>query len=62
MLQGEGTIVGAVAVIVAAIIGGTTFKSWRRQQVTGRKLSQAERILEATYKALGARSAMCGAR
>lgn len=51
MLQGEGTIIGAIAVIVAAVIGGTSFKSWRRQQVTGRKLAQAERILEATYKA-----------
>lgn len=51
MLQGIGTLVGAVAVIAAAIIGGTTFKSWRRQQVAGRKLFQAERILEASYKA-----------
>jgi hypothetical protein len=51
MLQGEGTLVGAVAVIVAAVIGGTSFKSWRKQQVAGRKLFQAERILEATYKA-----------
>jgi hypothetical protein len=51
MLQGEGTLVGAAAVIVAAIIGGTSFKAWRRQEVVGRKLAQAERILEATYKA-----------
>jgi hypothetical protein len=51
MLQGIGTLVGAAAVLVAAAIGGTTFKSWRKQQVTGRKLFQAERILEATYKA-----------
>lgn len=51
MLQGIGTLVGAVAIIIAAVIGGTTFKSWRRQQVAGRKLSEAERILEATYKA-----------
>jgi hypothetical protein len=51
MLQGEGTLLGAAAVIVAAIIGGTSFKSWRRQEVAGRKLAQAERILEATYKA-----------
>jgi hypothetical protein len=51
MLQGEGTLLGAAAVIVAAVIGGSTFKSWRRQQVAGRKLAQAERILEATYKA-----------
>src|SRR4051794_33497183 len=51
MLQGEGTLLGAVAVIVAAVVGGSTFKSWRRQEVAGRKLAQAERILEATYKA-----------
>jgi len=51
MLQGEGTLLGAAAVIIAAIIGGTTFRSWRRQEVAGRKLAQAERILEATYKA-----------
>jgi hypothetical protein len=51
MIQGEGTLLGAAAVIVAAIIGGTSFKSWRRQQVAGRKLFQAERILEAAYKA-----------
>lgn len=51
MLQGEGTLLGAAAVLIAATIGGTTFKSWRKQQVAGRKLSQAERILEATYKA-----------
>lgn len=51
MLQGTGTLVGAVAVLVAAWLGATTFESWRRQQVAGRKLFQAERILEATYKA-----------
>lgn len=51
MVQGEGTMLGAMAVIVAAVIGGRTFESWRRQEVAGRKLAQAERILEATYKA-----------
>lgn len=51
MLQGAGTLLGAAAVIVAAVIGGSTFNSWRRQQVAERKLFQAERILEATYKA-----------
>ena len=48
MLQGVGTLVGAVAVLVAAWFGKTTFEAWRRQQVAGRKLAQAERILEAT--------------
>jgi hypothetical protein len=51
MLSGEGTLLGAAAVIFAAVVGRNTFKSWRRQEVTGRKLTQAERILEATYKA-----------
>jgi hypothetical protein len=51
MLQGLGTVVGAVAVLIAARLGATTFESWRKQQVGGRKLAQAERILEATYKA-----------
>jgi hypothetical protein len=60
MLQGEGTLLGAAAVIVAAVIGGQTFRSWRRQQVAGRKLFQAERILEATYKARRALSYVRG--
>ena len=51
MLQGWGTLLGALAIIVAAWFGKTTFASWRKQQVGGRKLAQAERILEATYKA-----------
>ena len=51
MLSGEGTLLGAVAIIIAAVIGGTSFKSWRRQNVAERSMAQAERILEATYKA-----------
>lgn len=51
MLQGEGTIIGALAVLIAAWFGKTTFEAWRKQQVAARKLFQAERILEATYKA-----------
>lgn len=50
MLQGLGTMGGAVAVLVAAIIGSTTFKSWKRQQLAERRAEQAERILTATYK------------
>jgi hypothetical protein len=60
MLQGEGTLLGAAAVVIAAVIGGSTFKSWRRQEVAGRKLAQAERILEATYKARRALSYVRG--
>jgi len=50
MLSGAGTLLGAAAIMFAAIIGGNTFKSWRRQKVAERVLVQAERILEATYK------------
>ena len=51
MVQGIGTVLGAVALLGAAWFGKTTFESWRQQQVAGRKLFQAERILEASYKA-----------
>ena len=51
MLQGSGTIVGALAVVWAAKKGADTFDSWKRQKIAERKLDQAERILTATYKA-----------
>lgn len=51
MVQGIGTVLGAQALLVAAWFGKTTFEAWRKQQVAGRKLIQAERILEATYTA-----------
>lgn len=50
MLQGIGTVVGAVAVIAAAIIGSRTFDNWKRQKLAERHIEQAERILTATYK------------
>jgi hypothetical protein len=50
MLQGIGTAVGAVAVLLAAKIGANTFENWRRQRLAERKAEQAERILTATYK------------
>ncbi len=59
MLQGWGTLVGALAVIWAAKKGADTFDSWKRQKVAERKLDQAERILTATYKA---RRALAGVR
>lgn len=49
VLQGIGTLGGAAAVLVAAIIGSNTFKSWKRQKLAERKAEQAERILTATY-------------
>lgn len=50
VLSGAGTVIGAVAVIVAAKLGSSTFKSWREQKLSERRIEQAERILTATYK------------
>lgn len=50
MLSGIGTVVGALAVIVAAVIGSRTFDNWKRQKLAERHIEQAERILTATYK------------
>ncbi len=44
-----GTIIGALAVIVAAWLGSRTFEGWRRQTLSQRRIEQAERILTATY-------------
>lgn len=49
MLQGIGTVIGAVAVFVAAKIGANTFESWKQQKLAERRAEQAERILTATY-------------
>jgi hypothetical protein len=51
MLQGIGSVAGAIAVFVAAKLGANTFASWRRQKLTEREIDQAERILTATYNA-----------
>lgn len=45
MLQGIGSIAGAIALIFASLIGGSTFQSWRRQQLLQRQIPLAERIL-----------------
>lgn len=50
MLQGIGTVIGAIAVIVAAFIGANTFKGWRQQKLSERRIEQAERILTAAYR------------
>lgn len=50
MLQGWGTLIGALAVIYAAKKGADTFEGWKQQKVTERRLEQAERILTATYR------------
>ena len=49
MLQGIGSILGPIAVAIAAWIGGNTFKDWRKQRLSERRIEQAERILTATY-------------
>lgn len=51
LLQGVGTLVGAIAVIVASYIGANTFAKWRRQKVAERRFEHAERILIASYNA-----------
>lgn len=58
VLSGIGTVVGAVAVIVAAIYGSRTFDSWRAQNLASRRVEQAERILTAAYKARRALAAV----
>jgi hypothetical protein len=51
MLQGIGTILGALAVITAALVGGNTFRAWRRQQLVQRHMVLAERIMTAIFTA-----------
>lgn len=51
LLQGVGTLVGAIAVIVASYIGANTYAKWRRQKVAERRFELAERILVASYNA-----------
>lgn len=54
MLQGIGTNLSSLAVVAAAWLGATTFKSWRRQQYASRRAAEAEDILRATYRARAA--------
>lgn len=49
--QSRETFATPIAVIVAALIGSNTFKNWRKQNLSERKINQAERILTATYNA-----------
>lgn len=48
-LQGVGTVLGAIAVIVAGILGASSLKKWRAQKIADRKFDQAERIIVAAY-------------
>jgi hypothetical protein len=51
VLSGTGTVIGALAVICAAVFASNTFDGWRRQKLSERHIEQAERILTAAYKA-----------
>lgn len=51
MLQGIGTIIGAGAVIIAALVGGTTFRAWRRQQLVQKHMTLAEQIMTLVFNA-----------
>lgn len=50
VLSGMGTVIGAIAVIGAAVLASNTFDGWRKQTLSQRRIEQAERILTATYK------------
>ena len=51
MLQGIGTISGALAVAGAAWWGSKTYESWRDQKLSERLIDQAATTLSVTYKA-----------
>lgn len=51
VLIGVGTLAQAFAVGFAAWIASDTFKGWRKQKLSERRIEQAERILTAAYKA-----------
>lgn len=50
MLQGIGTIAGAITVLIAALVGAQTFKGWKQQTIAQRRNTEAEKILTSTYK------------
>lgn len=50
-LQGIGSVGQAIVILLVARIGANTFNSWRQQNLEGRRIDQAERILTATYDA-----------
>lgn len=51
VLQGVGALAQAFAIGFAAWVASDTYKSWRKQKLSERRIEQAERILTATYKA-----------
>lgn len=51
LLQGVGTILGAIAVCVAGYVGSSTVNKWRAQKLEERKIEEAEKIVVAAYNA-----------
>jgi hypothetical protein len=51
VLQGVGALAQAAAIGLAAWMASNTYQSWRRQNLSERRIEQAERILTAAYKA-----------
>ena len=50
MLSGIGTIGGAAAVLVAAILGSNAFATYRRQKLLERQIEHADSALTSAYK------------
>ncbi|MRH93929.1 hypothetical protein [Agrobacterium tumefaciens] len=51
VLQGFGTILGALAVCYAGYVGSSTINKWRTQKLEERKIEEAEKIVVAAYNA-----------
>lgn len=51
MVSGLGAWAGACAVVYAAWLGSRTFVAWRDQELTRRRMDQAQAILVAVYSA-----------
>lgn len=49
MIGGIGTLVGAVTLFIAAIIGRNTFENWRKQKSEERRIELADEIVLAAY-------------
>lgn len=50
MLSGLGTVGGAIAVLIAAGVGKSTFEAWKRQKIEERRTELAETSLILAYK------------
>lgn len=51
VLQGVGALAQAFAIGFAAWVASDTYKGWRKQKLSERRIEQAERILTAAYNA-----------